>query len=380
MRTRRPKSRTATRTRARWTALWATGRTGLRAARSAGADRRRAVVRWRWTLRTEATSAGVRTRLCRVTSSRVQRRSPQQHLRQHPLQDPRQLRQQRLQQRPQKHRLLHRLLHRQLHRQLLQRSPLLQRRRRYRRSLRSIASWATGPPSRVARRSVAEGTCRDIERLNRSSTVGGHAMRTRRPKSRTATRTRARWTALWATGRTGLRAARSAGADRRRAVVRWRWTLRTEATSAGVRTRLCRVTSSRVRRQSPQQHLRQHLQQYPRQLRQQRRQKLLRKSSSTITHTMRNLTTTITITTSRQLRPITLRSQRRKRLICTTSFQRKRHLKMRWRMRGSQQLHLLERRWSTRTFQQLRRQKLLRKSSSTIPQTMRNLTTTIAIT
>merc|ERR1719316_2340976 len=221
MRTRRPKSWTATRTRARWTALWATGRTGLRAARSAGADRRRAVVRWRWTLRTEATSAGVRRRLCRVTSSRVQRRSPQQHLRQHPLQDPRQLRQQRLQQRPQKRPQKHQLLHR----QLLLRSSLPQRRRRYRRSLRSIASWATGPASQVARRSVAEVTCRDIERLNWSSTVGVHAMRTRRPKSRTATRTRARWTALWATGRTGLRAARSAGADRRRAVVRWRWTL-----------------------------------------------------------------------------------------------------------------------------------------------------------
>ena len=140
----------------------------------------------------------------------------------------------------------------QAHRQ--QRQRLLQH--RHRRSPLSIASWATGPHSRIARRSVAAGTCRDIERLNRSSTVGGHAMRTRRPKSWTATRTRARWTALWATGRTGLRAARSAGADRRRAVVRWRWTLRTEATSAGVRTRLCRVTSSRVRRRSPQQHLR----------------------------------------------------------------------------------------------------------------------------
>merc|ERR1719409_2595843 len=34
-------------------------------------------------------------------------------------------------------------------------------------------------------------------------------MRTRRPKSWTATRTRARWTALWATGRTGLTAART---------------------------------------------------------------------------------------------------------------------------------------------------------------------------
>merc|ERR1719269_336445 len=237
MRTRRPKSWTATRTRARWTALWATGRIGLRAAWSVGADRRRAVVRWRSTPRTEATSAGVRTRLCRVTSSRVRRRSPQQH------------RLTRLQPRPQKHRLL------------LQRSPLLQRRRRYRRSLRSIASWAIGPPSRIARRSVAEGTCRDIERLNWSITVGGHAMRTRRPTSWTATRTPARWTALWATGRTGLRAAWSVGADRRRAVARWRSTLRTEATSAGGRTRLCRVTSSRVRRRSPQQHLRQHLQQ-----------------------------------------------------------------------------------------------------------------------
>ena len=164
MRTRRPKSWIATRTRARLIAKWETGQTGhpcmigARAPWSVASDQKRGLEILFGTARTVGTNAGVRTKLYHATSSRVRRQSLRQHLRQHPQQH----RQHYLQQRPQPRQQQDRLLHLQIR----QRPLLLQRQRRHRLLLPWIASLGHGRISRTVHRYVEAaircGTARSL--------------------------------------------------------------------------------------------------------------------------------------------------------------------------------------------------------------------------